>query len=46
MFLQKCNTDEIDDEMHVLLLCIHFETDRKTILVLVAGVGETSHTNY
>jgi hypothetical protein len=32
-FCKKCNTDEIEDEMHFLLLCNHFETERKNILV-------------
>jgi hypothetical protein len=36
-FCKKCNTSEIEDEMHFLLLCNHFETDRKNILDLVAG---------
>jgi hypothetical protein len=36
-FCRKCNTDEIEDEMHFLLLCNHFETDKKNILDLVAG---------
>ena len=36
-FCKKCNTGEIEDEMHFLLLCNHFETDRKNILDLVAG---------
>jgi hypothetical protein len=35
-FCKKCNTDEIEDEMHFLLLCNPFETDRKNILDLVA----------
>ena len=35
-FCKKCNTGEIEDEMHFLLLCNHFETDRKNILDLVA----------
>jgi hypothetical protein len=34
-FCKKCNTDEIEDEMHFLLLCNHFETDRKNILAEV-----------
>ena len=32
-FCKKCNTGE----MHFLLLCNHFEIDRKNILDLVAG---------
>jgi hypothetical protein len=37
-FCQKCNTDEIEAEMHFLFLCNpfeHVETDRKNILDLV-----------
>ena len=36
-FCKKCKTGEIEDEMHFLLLCNHFETDRTNILDLVAG---------
>ena len=43
-FCKKCNTDEIEDEMHFLLLCNHFETDRNNILDLVAGEVKNFHT--
>ena len=43
-FCKKCNTDEIENEMHFLLLCNHFETDRKHILDLVAGEVKNFHT--
>ena len=43
-FCKKCNTGEIEDEMHFLLLCNHFETDRKNILDLVAGEVKNFHT--
>jgi hypothetical protein len=34
-FCKKCKTGEIEDEMHFLLLCNHFETDRTNILDIV-----------
>jgi hypothetical protein len=43
-FWKKCTTGEIEDEMHFLLLCNHFETDRKNILDLVAGEVKNFHT--
>jgi hypothetical protein len=39
-FCKKCNTGE----MHFLLLCNHFEIDRKNILDLVAGEVKNFHT--
>ena len=41
---KKCNTGEIEDVMHFLLLCNQFETDRKNILDLVAGEVKNVHT--
>ena len=35
---------EIEDEMHFLLLCNPFETDRKNILDLVGGEVKHVHT--
>ena len=43
-FCKKCNTDEIEAEMHFLLLCNPLETDRKNILDLVAGEVKNFHT--
>ena len=43
-FCKKCNTGEIEDEMHFLFVCNHFETDRKHILDLVADEVKSFHT--
>ena len=43
-FCKKCNTDEIEDEMHFLLLCNPIETDKKHILDLVDGEVKNVHT--
>ena len=43
-FCKKCNTGEIEDEIHFLLLCNHFETDRKNILDLVECEVKNFHT--
>jgi hypothetical protein len=39
-FCKKCNTGE----MHFLLLCNHFEIDRKNTLDLVAGGEKKNNT--
>ena len=42
-FCKKCKTGEIEDEMHFLRLCNHFETERKNILDLVADEVKNFH---